>query len=245
LANFYHCFIKDFSTITRPLNDLTKKNIPWQWGTPHQDTFDTLCHHFISAPLLSLWDPNRPTCIEVDTSGFATGGALLQKHDNGLWHPITFRSSSMQLAERNYKIYDREMLAIIDALKDWRHFLEGLPEPFKIITDHDNLEYWRSAQDLSRQHTCWALYLSRFQFHLTHRPGKSNTQADPLSRLDIHQVSHAEDNKQQVVLKPKLFAKLAATSMLINPLEECLKQATNHEAAVLSALDTLRNSGPT
>ena len=54
-------------------------------------------------------------------------------------------------AERNYEIYDREMLAIIEALKDWRHFLEGLPQPFEIVTDHLNLEYWRTAQDLSRR----------------------------------------------------------------------------------------------
>jgi RNase H-like domain found in reverse transcriptase/Reverse transcriptase (RNA-dependent DNA polymerase) len=118
-ANFYHCFIKNFSTIARPLHDLTKKNVPWQWSTPHQDAFDTLRHHFISAPVLSLWDPNQPTRIEVDTSGFATGGALLQKLDDGLWHPIAFCSSSMQPAKHNYKIYDQEMLAIIKALKGW------------------------------------------------------------------------------------------------------------------------------
>lgn len=90
-ANFYRRFIKNFSTIARPLHDLTKKNAPWQWGTPHQDAFDTLRHHFISAPVLSLWDPNRLTRIEVDASGFATGGALLQKLDDGLWHPSTLR----------------------------------------------------------------------------------------------------------------------------------------------------------
>lgn len=55
----------------------------------------------------------------------------------------------MQQPERNYEIYDRKMLAIIEALKDWRHFLEGLPELFEIVTDHRNLKYWSTAQDLS------------------------------------------------------------------------------------------------
>jgi len=242
-ANFYRRFIRDFATVARPLNDLTRKNTPWTWGTPQQTAFDTLRHAFISAPILSLWDPNRPTRIEVDASGFATGGALLQQLDDGLWHPIAFRSSSMQPAERNYEIYDREMLAIIEALKDWRHFLEGLPEPFEIITDHANLEYWRTAHDLSRRHARWALYLSRFQFRLTHRPGKSNTQADPLSRLDIHQVTDAEDNRQQVFLKPELFAKLAATHEFANPLEERIRLASEKEANVLTALAALKN-GP-
>ena len=87
----------------------------------------------------------------MDTSGFATGGALMQKQEDGQWHPVAFRSASMQPAERNYQIYNREMLAIIEALKDWRSFLEGSPEPFEIITDHSNLEFWCTAQDLSQR----------------------------------------------------------------------------------------------
>ena len=62
----------------------------------------------------------------------------------------------MQPAERNYEIHDREMLAIIEALKDWQHFLEGLPDPFEIVTNHSNLQYWRTAQDLSRRQARWA-----------------------------------------------------------------------------------------
>ena len=102
----------------------------------------------------------------------------------------------MQPAERNYEIYDREMLAVIDALKDWRSFLEGAPEPFEIITDHSNLEFWRTAQDLSRRQARWALWLSRFDFRMVHKSGKSNTQADALSRMPNHQVSDGEDNQQ-------------------------------------------------
>ena len=69
--------------------------------------------------MLVSWDPTRPTRVEVDASGFATGGVLLQKLDDGLWHPVAFRSESMADAERNYEIYDREMLAIVQALEDW------------------------------------------------------------------------------------------------------------------------------
>jgi hypothetical protein len=150
-ANFYRRFIKDFAKITRPLHDLTKKNTPFEWSTRQQEAFDTLREAFISSPVLALWDPELPTRIEVDASGYATGGVLSQQHTDGLWHPIAFRSSSMDPSERNYEIYDREMLAVITALKDWRHFLEGLPHPFEIITDHSNLEYWRTAQNLSRR----------------------------------------------------------------------------------------------
>ena len=251
-ANFYRCFIKDFSKVARPLNDLTKKNTPWRWDTEEQQAFDTLRTAFISAPILALWDPDCPTRIEVDASGFATGGALLQQSKDGVWHPVAFRSSSMQAAERNYKIYDREMLAIIAALKDWRHFLEGLPNVFIIITDHANLKWWAVAQDLGRRQACWALYLSRFHFTLEHRPGKANTQADPLSRMSNHLVHDSDDNNQLTVLRPEHFARLAATSFarlaasitLLNPLEDRIRLASAKEAKVLLDLKNLKTTGP-
>ena len=110
----------------------------------------------------------------------------MQKLDDGLWHPIAFRSASMDEHQRNYEIHDREMLAIIEALKEWRHYLEGLPEPFEIITDHDNLRYWKTAQDLSRRQARWALKLANFNFILIHQLGKTNVLADALSRSPLH-----------------------------------------------------------
>jgi len=97
-SNFYQWFIQYFSKIARPLHDLTKKNMPWIWGREQQEAFDKLRMSFTSTPILTLWDPDRPTKIEVDASGYATGGVLLQKLEDGLWHPIAFRSASMQPA---------------------------------------------------------------------------------------------------------------------------------------------------
>ncbi|KAF8823142.1 hypothetical protein HHX47_DHR12000006 [Lentinula edodes] len=241
-ANFYRRFIRNFAKIARPLNDLTKKDTSLTWTDTRQKAFDTLREAFISAPILALWTPDRPTRIEVDASGFATGGALMQKQDDGQWHPVAFRSASMQPAERNYEIYDREMLAIIEALKDWRNFLEGLPQPFDIITDHSNLEFWRTAQDLTRRQARWALYLSRFDFHMIHRPGRVNTQADALSRMAVHHVSDSDDNRQQTVLKPGHFVKIAA-SILQNPLEDRIRKASEREAQVLEGLKTVKEHG--
>ena len=243
-ANFYRRFIKDFAKMARPLNDLTKKDVPWTWGTGQQEAFDALKQAFITAPILRLWDPTRPTRVEVDASGFATGGVLLQQHEDTLWHPVAFRSASMDPAERNYEIYDREMLGIIEALKDWRNFLEGLPQTFEIVTDHRNLEYWRSAQDLSRRQARWSLWLSRFHFLLTHRPGKANTQADALSRMPNLAVSDAEDNKQQTVLRPEHFLRAAKMVLFQNPLEDRIRQASAREAEVLEGLQKLKRHGP-
>ena len=244
-ANFYRRFIKDFSKICRPLHDLTKKDTPFVWGQKQQEAFDALKTAFTSDPILAVWDAERPTRIEVDASGHATGGVILQKSEAGLWHPLAFRSQTMTEPERNYEIYDREMLAIIEALKDWRHFLEGLPEPFEIWTDHANLKFWKEAQHLNRRQARWSLLLADFNFVLIHKPGTSMTQADPLTRLSANQISDSDDNKEQIVLKPEHFRTIAATAFAtINPLEKKIRECLDREEEVAKALLTLKKDGP-
>ena len=92
-----------------------------------------------------MWDFDLPTRIETDASGFATGAVLEQLHEDGRWHPVAFLSEGMTETERNYAIYDRELLAIVRVLESWRHYLEGLPNKFQILSDHKNLEYWTKA----------------------------------------------------------------------------------------------------
>ena len=214
-ANFYRRFIKDFAKLAHPLNDLTKKDVQWTWNIPQRQAFQALKQTFSQQPILAIWEPHRPTRLEIDASGYATGGVLLQKLEDDLWHPIAFRSQSMIEAERNYEIYDKKMLAIIRALEDWRHYLKGLPQSFDIISDHRNLEYWRTTRNLTQRQARWSLYLSRFDFHLTHKPGIANTQADPLSRISTHLITDADDNHDQIVLSPEHFAS-AVTSSIIN-----------------------------
>jgi hypothetical protein len=147
-ANFYRRFIEGFASIARLLHDLTKKDMPWQWSEEQQKAFDTLKNQFCKEPILKVYDLELPTRVEVDASGFATGCILSQKHADGHWHPIAYCSQSMSKEERNYEIYDCEMLGAIRALEDWQHFLEGIP--FKLVTDHKNIEWWTKAQDLNQ-----------------------------------------------------------------------------------------------
>jgi hypothetical protein len=92
------------------------------------------------------------------------------------------------------------MLTIIRALEDWQHYLEGLPHPFDIVSNHRDLQYLQTTQDLTCCQARWSLYLSQFDFCLTHKPGTANTQADSLSRLSTHLVTDTDDNKAQQVL---------------------------------------------
>lgn len=104
----------------------------------------------------------------------------------------------MSLAERNNDIGNRELLA----LEEWRHWLEGANHPFEVITDHRNLEYLREANRLNPRQAHWALFLTRFNFNVTYRPGSKNLKADILSHL--HNLS-SEDLLSKPILSPAMF----------------------------------------
>lgn len=117
-ANFYRRFIQNFSAKARSLNDFIKKDTPWHWEKDEEAAFATLKQAFAEAPVLALYDPNRLTEVEVDVSNFATGGVLLQKGDDGLWHLIVYRSKTINAPERNYEIYNKEFMTIVRALEN-------------------------------------------------------------------------------------------------------------------------------
>ena len=103
-----------------------------------------------SAPVLAFPSDTGPFRLECDASNFATGAVLSQQQEDGTFHPIAFMSKAFTDVEQNYQIYDKEMLAIIQALEEWQHFLEGAAEQIEIRTDHKNLAYFRTAQKLNR-----------------------------------------------------------------------------------------------
>jgi hypothetical protein len=119
------------------------KDIMFIWGLPQEDSFMKLKELVTSAFVLVLPDDDLPFRLEADGSGIATGAVLSQQSvDDNAWHPITFLSKVLNLVERNYKIHDTEMLAIIPGLEEWRHCLEGARHPVDIWTNHKNLEYF-------------------------------------------------------------------------------------------------------
>ena len=132
------------------------------------------------------------------------GGVLSQEQDRK-WKPIVFLSRTMQPAERNYKIYDKELLVIVEALTKWRQYLLDTLETFEIWTDHENLKYFQEPHKLNRRQARWYLKLQDYDFILWHILGKMNTKVDILSRKD--QVNMKEDNKDIQLLKKGLWAR--------------------------------------
>ena len=140
--------------------------------------------------------------METDTSEHAIGEVLSQEQD-GKWKPIAFLSRTMQPAEQNYEIYDKELLAIVEALAKWRQYLLDAKKPFEVWMDHENLKYFRKPHKLNGRQARWYLKLQDYDLMLKHILGKTNTKTDILSRKD--QVNTTEDNKDIQLLKDKLW----------------------------------------
>jgi len=182
LANYYRQFVKNFTKIAQPLNNLTRKEEKWKWGDEQQETFEQLKQVFTSRLLLVALDIDKEFRVEADASNFAIGGVLSIKCEDNKWRLVAYISKLLNETKRNYEIYDKEMLAVIRCLEAWRHFLEGSRSKFEVWTDHKNLEYFMSNQKLNRRQAQWALYLSRFDFMLKHIAGSKMGKADRLSR---------------------------------------------------------------
>ena len=247
-ANFYRRFIQDFSRVTRPLTALVKKGVPWSWGVAQQSAFDELKARFTSAPVLAMPDLSQPFVLECDASDFATGAVLSQTGRDGLLHPVAFYSKSLNDAERNYEIYDKELLAIIRALDEWRHYLEGAEHKVDVVSDHKNLLYFSEARRLTRRQARWSLFLSRFDFAIRHRPGSLGGKPDALSRRADLQPD-GEDNAGRVLLTPEMFyAKAMQRGMLQvhgdQDLLQRIRDSDSYDEDLVDAIEAARVHGP-
>jgi len=150
-------------------------------------------------------DTTKELRVESDASDFTTGAILSMKCDDGKWHSCAYLSKGLNDVEQNYDVHDKEMLGIMHALESWHHYLAGAKVQFEIWTDHRNLQYFIEAKKLNRRQACWALYLSRFNFNLVHKPGPTMGKADALSRCADHKEGIEHDNENVVLLKPEFF----------------------------------------
>ncbi|KAF8752081.1 hypothetical protein RHS01_08076 [Rhizoctonia solani] len=182
-VNYLRQFIPNFSSVARPLHNLTKKETP--------------------VPVLIHSNPKLPYYLETDASGVAMGAILSQRGPDNWLHPIAYMSKSFSGAKANYNTHNKELLAIIKALEEWRIFLEATNKPIQVFTDHCNLEYWMQARTFNRRHARWRVFLSDFNFKIHYCPGKQSGKPDALSRR-LDYIDRAPE--PEVMLPAEVFA---------------------------------------
>ena len=239
-GNFYRRFIWHFSELAKPLNDLLKKDQKFGWTDDCQQAFEELKKRFTEEPVLMMPDQSRPFQIETDASKYATGAVLTQLDSNGNRHPISFISKTLSPAERNYEIYDRELLAIIRALEEWRHYIQGSPHTTIVLSDHKNLTYYREAKKLNRRQARWSLYLSEFDVKLIHTPGSKMVQSDALSRRPDLCPDEDKDNEDMIMLPDDMFLNLIDVD-----LQEKIAMSNDLDGNAAEALKLLLEKAPT
>ena len=146
--------------------------------------FTKLRQAFFKALILHHFDPKCHIWIETDALGYAIGEVLSQliSDNSGQWYPVAFFFRKMILAETRYETHNSELLAIVEAFKTWRHYLEGSRLEVLVLTNHNNLRQFMDMKSLSSRQVCWAQKLSRYHFRIDYCQGKANGAADALSR---------------------------------------------------------------
>jgi transposase InsO family protein len=205
-ANFYRRFIFNFSKVTVPLTQLLKKGVDFVWSIECENAFQNLKTAFFNGNMLLHPSDSKPFVMETDASDFALGAVLYQKNDDGVLQPVGFYSRQLLPAERNYPVYERELLAIVASLKHWRHLLMGSRHQIQIHSDHKNLLYFQTATSMSPRLARWSMYLSCFDFAIHYLKGSENERADILSRRPDYEIAAAlNPTPPKALLPPDAF----------------------------------------
>ena len=159
---------------------------------------------------------------------------------NGNRHPTSFISKTLSPAKRNYEIYDQELLAIIQALEEWHHYIQGSAHTTVILSDHKNLIYYQEDKKLNQQQAQWSLYLSELDVKLVHTPGNKMVQSDALSQQPDLCPEEDNDNEDIAMLPDELFVSLIDTN-----LQERIAMADDLDGDAAEALKLLLESTPT
>jgi len=209
-GNFYRRFIQDYSHLARPLTQLTKKGTPFVWSDLCQTAFERLKQAFTTAPILIHFDFDKEIVVETDASDIGSAGILSQPGPEGLLHLIAFFSKKHTLAECNYDIYNKELMAVVRAFEEWRACL--VRRPVRVLSDHQNLRYFTTKRLLNQRQARWSEFLSQFNYRIEFVPGKAHGKADALTRMaeqTDEEILEDETHRTQVVLKSQSLGLLA------------------------------------
>lgn len=234
--NYYRRFIANFSRIALPLTALTKKgpdsarqgpamrreeSVALNLGPEGRKAFQELKDAFLKVPILAHFENGRRTRVETDASGGAIGAICSQlvpdRDGKSAWRPIDFFSKKLSATQYHYDTHDKELLAIVEAVKHWRQYLQG--QSFEVLTDHHNLQWFMETKTLTARHVRSYLTLSEYDFVMTYRTGSTNP-ADGLSRRpDYMKAAHQPKQKSnEAFAKPlaEILSKHKVNGILVS-----------------------------
>ncbi|CAG9134488.1 unnamed protein product [Plutella xylostella] len=197
LVGYYRRFIENFSKLTKPLTALLKKDVPFEWSSEQDTAFQILKEKLTTAPLLQYPDFSAPFVITTDASNYAVG-AVLSQGEIGKDKPVAYASRTLNKPEGNYSTTEKELLAIIFAVKTFRPYLFG--RKFKIVTDHRPLVWLFNVKDPGSRLIRWRLKLEEYDYEIVYKQGRLNSNADALSRcpvnaIDVSNLTHSSYEK--------------------------------------------------
>lgn len=202
LSGYFRKFVPKYSTIARPLTNLLKADVEFQFGVMERNALNQLKVILSERPVLNLYRVGADTELHIDASKYGYGAILLQKNrEDQQLHPIYYASGKTTPAEEKYSSYELEVLAIIRALRRFRVYLLGIP--FKIVTDCRAFALTMEKRDLCVRVARWALLLEEFNYALEHRPGKSMVHVDALSRNPLPSCLVIDECEQGLTMRLK------------------------------------------
>jgi hypothetical protein len=176
LTGYYRKFVRNYGRIAAPLTELTKKDA-FSWTPEATKSFEQLKEVMCKAPVLTTPDFTKTFIVECDASGNGIGAVLIQEG-----RPLAFESRPLKGRHLHKPIYEKEMMAILHALKKWRPYLIG--RHFKVKTDHDSLKYFLEQRLSLEEQQKWVTKVLGYDFEIIYKKGKQNVVAYALSRKD-------------------------------------------------------------
>ncbi|RDX94989.1 Retrovirus-related Pol polyprotein from transposon 17.6, partial [Mucuna pruriens] len=172
---FYRRFMKNFSSIAAPLNEVVKKDIVFKWDDVLEKAFNLLKDKLTNALVLCLPNFDKAFEIECDASGVGIGVVLMQESK-----PIAYFSEKLSGAALNYSTYDKELYALVRTLQSWKYYLWA--REFIIHSDHQSLKFLKSQGKLQKRHANWLEFIEMFPYVIKYKKGRGNTMANALFR---------------------------------------------------------------
>lgn len=211
VMGYYRRFIKDFAKIAKPLTKLlrgegdSKSAKKIEFDNDQKTCFENMKQILSGNDILTYPDYSKPFCLTTDASNFALG-AVLSQGTYGNDRPIHFASRTLNKTEESYSATEKELLAIVWALKVFRSYLYG--QKVKIFTDHQPLTYNLSPKNCNRKLMNWRNFIEEHDYEIIYRPGKSNVVADALSRIQINSLTptqhSAEDDDSHYIISTEV-----------------------------------------